>query len=32
VFNRCSNKLSTELGVEPSPETQKIYQELLAGA
>jgi len=32
VFNRCRNKLGTELGVEPSPETQKIYQELVAGA
>jgi len=31
VYQRCRELLSEELGVDPSPETEGIYRELLAG-
>ena len=31
TYNRCRNMLSAGPGVEPSPETLKIHQELMAG-
>ncbi|MCZ6797757.1 MAG: BTAD domain-containing putative transcriptional regulator [Gammaproteobacteria bacterium] len=31
IFNRCSNTLGTRLGVEPSAETKRIYEDLMAG-
>jgi DNA-binding SARP family transcriptional activator len=29
VYNRCKKTLSSALGIEPSPETQTIYQKIL---
>jgi len=31
AFNRCSNMLRAGPGVEPSPETQRIHEDLMAG-
>ena len=30
IYNRCRNTLSARLGTEPSPETNRIYEELMA--
>lgn len=30
AFEQCRNALQTELGIEPEPETQSLYDELLA--
>jgi DNA-binding SARP family transcriptional activator len=29
VYNRCKKTLSSALGIEPSPETQALYQKIL---
>ena len=31
IYNRCRNTLLARLGVEPSPETRRIYEELMDG-